>query len=107
MVKIAVIGRVKAEGLRLLEDRSEAEIILMDGDSPDAFIPHMAEVEAILVRTNPLPASVIDAAPRLKVVSRHGVGYDNVDLAALNRRRIPLAVSASANMYRLPSTPLP
>ncbi|MCB1885800.1 MAG: hydroxyacid dehydrogenase [Geminicoccaceae bacterium] len=98
MVKIAVIGRVRAEGLRLLEEQDEVEVALLDGDRPEAFVPHVTDADAILVRTNPLPASVIDAAPRLKVVSRHGVGYDNVDVGALNRRRIPLAISASANM---------
>jgi D-3-phosphoglycerate dehydrogenase len=40
---------------------------------------------------------VLEQAERLKVVSRHGVGYDNVDLDVLNRRGIPLALTADAN----------
>ena len=40
---------------------------------------------------------MIDRAERLKVVSRHGVGYDNIDVAALTARGIPLAIAADAN----------
>ena len=40
---------------------------------------------------------MIERALRLKVVSRHGVGYDNIDVDALTRRGIPLAIAADAN----------
>jgi D-3-phosphoglycerate dehydrogenase len=40
---------------------------------------------------------MIEAAPQLKVISRHGVGYDNVDMAAMNARRIPMALAVSSN----------
>ena len=43
------------------------------------------------------PQTCWSCAERLKVVSRHGVGYDNVDLDVLNRRGIPLALTADAN----------
>jgi D-3-phosphoglycerate dehydrogenase / 2-oxoglutarate reductase len=36
-------------------------------------------------------------APQLKIVSRHGVGYDAVDVAALNARKIPLAIVGDVN----------
>ena len=45
----------------------------------------------------PFTARIIDSAPRLAVVSRHGVGYDNVDVAALTAARIPLTVTGTAN----------
>src|SRR5215468_4747470 len=53
--------------------------------------------DAILVRTTRLSGAAIDAAPKLKIVSRHGVGYDNVDMAALERRRIPLTLVGNVN----------
>ncbi len=40
---------------------------------------------------------VVANASLVEVVSRHGVGYDNIDLAALTARRIPLAIAADAN----------
>jgi len=53
--------------------------------------------DAILVRTTRLSAAAIDGATGLKIVSRHGVGYDNVDMAALNRRGIPLTLVGNVN----------
>jgi D-3-phosphoglycerate dehydrogenase len=58
----------------------------------------MTDTAAILVRTQRIDAAVIAAAAGLRVVSRHGVGYDNVDVAALTARGIPLAIAATANM---------
>lgn len=57
----------------------------------------LAKVDAIIARTAPLPAALIDAAPCLKIVARYGVGYDNIDVAALTRRRIPLATVGDVN----------
>jgi D-3-phosphoglycerate dehydrogenase len=65
--------------------------------SDDELAPQVAEADAILVGLTPITAKVIDSAPNLKVVSRRGVGYDNVDLAALRRRQIPLAIVGTAN----------
>src|SRR5262249_25013768 len=53
--------------------------------------------DVILIRTSSLPAPVIEAASRLKVVSRHGVGYDNIDVAACTRRRVPVTVVGDVN----------
>src|SRR5262249_19782252 len=61
------------------------------------LLARVPAAHAFLVRTNRITAAVIDAAPNLKVVSRHGVGYDNVDVAALDRRGIPLTVVGDVN----------
>ena len=42
-------------------------------------------------------ASAIDAAPSLRVLSKHGVGVDNIDVDAATRREIPVVVAAGAN----------
>ena len=57
----------------------------------------IADADGVTIRTSLLPAAVIERAARLKVVSRHGVGYDNIDVDALTRRGIPLAIAADAN----------
>jgi D-3-phosphoglycerate dehydrogenase / 2-oxoglutarate reductase len=50
-----------------------------------------------LLRTQPLTAADVATAPKLKIVSRHGVGYDAVDVAALNARKINLAIVGDVN----------
>jgi D-3-phosphoglycerate dehydrogenase len=44
-----------------------------------------------------MTADVIAQAPKLSIVSRHGVGYDAVDVAALTARRIPLCIVGDVN----------
>ena len=46
------------------------------------FVAAVADVEAIIIRSDKVTAEVIAAAPNLKIVVRAGAGYDNVDLAA-------------------------
>ena len=53
--------------------------------------------EGIVSRMGRLDASVMDAAPKLKVISKHGVGVDNIDIQAAADRGIPVLVATGAN----------
>ena len=52
---------------------------------------------AIIARATPVSRAIIDSARDLCVVSRHGVGYDLVDVARLTQRGIPLTIAIHAN----------
>lgn len=97
MPHVLVAGRIHPEGVAVLRAAPGVTFDLIDEVSTESYAPKMPEADALLIRTQPLPASVIAAAPRLKVVSRHGVGYDSVDAAALTARGIPLAVVGDVN----------
>lgn len=56
------------------------------------------QIDAILVRTAKIPAEIIEACPQLKVISKHGVGCDNIDVALARDKNIQLAIAAGANM---------
>lgn len=62
-----------------------------------SYTPLIENADALVIRTQPLSATTLAKATRLRLVSRHGVGYDSVDLAALNQRRIPLCISGDTN----------
>lgn len=53
--------------------------------------------EGIVSRMGRLDADVMDAAPHLKVISKHGVGVDNIDIQAAADRGIPVLVATGAN----------
>jgi D-3-phosphoglycerate dehydrogenase len=96
MPKVLVILPFHEEGMKLLEARPDVTYEVVDG-SLEALAEQIVDADGVTIRTTPLPGDVIARAGRLKVVSRHGVGYDNVDVPALSRRGIPLAIAADAN----------
>lgn len=57
----------------------------------------LADAEAILVRISKVPGAMIEAAPKLRVIAKHGVGCDNIDQAAARARGITLAIASDAN----------
>jgi len=98
MSKIVITDPMQPAALEVLAQRPDVRAELVVGTrSEDELAPRVAEADAILVGLTPITAKVIDSAPNLKVVSRRGVGYDNVDLAALRRRKVPLAIVGTAN----------
>jgi D-3-phosphoglycerate dehydrogenase / 2-oxoglutarate reductase len=56
-----------------------------------------AEAEGIMVRTYPVNAERIAAAPNLRVIAKHGVGIDNIDVDAATARGIPVLWTPEAN----------
>ena len=63
----------------------------------DNLVRAMEKAEAIVVRATPINADFLSYAPKLALVARHGVGYDQVDVPELSKRGIPLTVTADAN----------
>jgi D-3-phosphoglycerate dehydrogenase / 2-oxoglutarate reductase len=97
MPKVLIIGRFHDDGMKLFEARPDVALEIVDGADEAETTAKIADADGVTIRTSPLPARVLDRAERIKIVSRHGVGYDNIDVAALTRRKIPLAIAADAN----------
>ena len=97
MPKILIIQSIHDDGMALLEARPDIRYDIVDGSSTEVMQAKIADADGVTIRTALLPAEVLACAKRLKIVSRHGVGFDNIDLDTLNRRGIPLALTADAN----------
>lgn len=77
--KILIPQDIAPEGKAYLTERGY-EIKMGTGTKEADLIRDVADCDGILIRTAPVTASVLEAGGRLKVVSRHGVGVDNIDL---------------------------
>ncbi len=58
---------------------------------------HVGDADAITIRDAPLPAEALANAHNLKIISRHGVGYDNLPLAFCTERGIPVTIIGDVN----------
>ena len=97
MPHILVAGKVHPDGLALLEGASGVTSDVIEDTGETAYLQRLPDADAVLLRTQPLTAEILETAPRLKIVSRHGVGYDSVDVPALTKRGVPLTVVGDVN----------
>ena len=97
MKKILVVQPLRPEALRLFEDRPDVRFEVITDFSPDNILRHIGDADAMTIRDAPLPVQVLQAAPRLTVVSRHGVGYDNIPVDYCTSRGLPVTVVGSVN----------
>ena len=81
----------------MLRERNEVQVAIASAVSEETLIREARDAHAIIVRSTPITRAMIDAAGELCVVSRHGVGYDSVDVARLTEREIPLTIAVDAN----------
>lgn len=99
MPHLLVAGKLHPAGealLRALPARGVTVDYVQEVSEP-SYAPLIAGADALVIRTQPLSAATVALAGRLRVVSRHGVGYDAVDLAALNARGIGLTIVGDVN----------
>ena len=96
-MKILVIGHIHQDGINLLRARSDVTIETTEAHKESDLVKLVPDTDAILVRSALITSAIIEAAPLLNVVSRHGVGFNSVDVQALTARRIPLTIAVGGN----------
>jgi D-3-phosphoglycerate dehydrogenase / 2-oxoglutarate reductase len=71
---------IRKESIAVIE--KDCDVRVIQQYSPEAVAIEAArDVEAVLARDAKITKNVLAAAPRLKIVARHGVGVDSLDLA--------------------------
>src|SRR5262245_41625062 len=83
-MKILVCDPVSPKGIALLQQRPEFKVTVLPKRLPEAeLLPMVADAVALVVRSEPkVTRKVLEAASKLRVVGRAGVGVDNVDVEA-------------------------
>lgn len=83
--------RLKRQGVRILEWREGSGL-----DEAD-LRAKVAQTDAWIVAFHPIGSALLDAAPRLRIIAKHGVGVDNIDISAATARGIVVATAPGAN----------
>ena len=95
--KILIIQPIHPAGIKLLEGNSDYEFEIVDNTDNEFLKSKIKDCDGISIRTAKLTGEVIEGSTKLKIISRHGVGYDNIDLESTKKNNITLAITATAN----------
>ena len=96
--RVLVCDPIADEGVRALQEFG-AEVDVRLRQSPDELIANISDYDAVIVRSETrVTAAAIQAAQRLQVVGRAGIGVDNIDVEAATQRGILVVNAPTGNM---------
>src|SRR5438445_3876304 len=98
-MKVLVCDPISPKGVALLQQRPEFEVVVLPKRLSEAeLLPQVHDVVAMVVRSETkVTAKVIEAATKLRVVGRAGVGVDNVDVEAATQRGVVVMNTPGGN----------
>ena len=70
---------------------------IINDASEKNLIKLLPQYDGCTLRVSKLTENILEKCDKLRVISRHGVGYDNIHLDTLKRRKISLLITANAN----------
>jgi len=97
MKKVLIIEKIHKSGIKLIENRDDFSYEVVENLEINFLKNKLKDCEAVSLRVFKLNKELIEAATKLKIISRHGVGYDNVDIESIKKKNITLAITAKAN----------
>ena len=96
MANILITEQVDPIGPELLKKAGHTVAMMQSRDVAE-LEEKIKDADAVIVRILDIPAEVIRNAPKLKVISKHGVGVDNIDLEAAKAAGVAVSVTPGAN----------
>ncbi len=93
--RVLIPQDIAEEGKAFLRERGY-EIWLGNGFTESDLIRDVEDCDAVLLRTAELTRPVMEAGRKLKIIARHGAGYNNVDLQAADELGIPVTNTPDA-----------
>ena len=95
MPKIAIVDKMHQDGVNLLKNNPKFECEIIEDLSKKNLISKLPAFDGITLRRGKIDAEILEKCKKLKVISRHGVGFDNVDVKFLKKNKIKLLVTAT------------
>lgn len=97
MTKLVIAGKIHPDGMALLEAEPDLEIEMFEDPGADLPMESLSQADALLIRYGVITPAMAAEMPNLKVVSRHGVGCDNLPTAELGARGVPVTIVGPVN----------
>ena len=97
MKKILIIQPIHEAGIELLKNNINYEFEIIEDTEISSLKSKIVNCDAVSIRTAKLPAEAINVTINLQIISRHGVGYDNIDLKSSKDKNITIAITTKAN----------
>ena len=97
MKKILIIQNINEAGPKLLTDHPDYEFEIVEDINDPSLKEKIVDCDGASLRTAKLSGEIINLGKKLKIISRHGVGYDNIDLNTCKKNDITVAITATAN----------
>ena len=97
MKKILVIQPIHKAGIELLKNNKNYEFEVIENVDPEYLKKKIKDCDGATIRTAKLTNDIIEESNNLKIISRHGVGYDNIDLNASKSKNVTITITATAN----------
>ena len=95
MTKIAIVDKIHPDGIKLLEDNPKFQYEIIENLSKKNLISKLPSFDGITLRRGKIDSEILEKCKSLKVISRHGVGYDNIDTKFLKKNNITLLITAT------------
>jgi D-3-phosphoglycerate dehydrogenase len=93
MYKIGIIDTMKDKGIELLMNYKNFDCEIVTDLSRDNLLLKLPEFDGITLRRGKIDRKILNKCDKLKVIARHGVGYDSVDIECLKEKGITLLVA--------------
>ena len=97
MKKILIIQPIHEAGIELLKYNNNYEFEIIEDAEISNLKSKIVDCDGVSIRTAKLPAEAINVTKNLQIISRHGVGYDNIDLKSSKDKNITITITATAN----------
>ena len=95
MIKIALVDKMHEDGINLLKKNPKFECEIIEDLSKKNLMSRLPNFDGITLRRGKIDSEILEKCKKLKVISRHGVGYDNVDIKYLKEKKISLLVTGT------------
>lgn len=88
---------VNEKGRKILEENN-CNILISGSEDPEKCRKLLKNAEGIFTRNENVSREIIDMAPNLKVIAKHGVGYDNIDIDYATKKKIQVVYVPKGNL---------